>query len=271
MACDSIIEAKGVKYRYPDGTVGVERADFELLRGEKVAIIGPNGSGKTTLLELLGGLLEPTGGYVRFFGMDSVDQYDLRKRIGILLQNPDNVLFNATVREDLEFGPRQLEVNEGEIDKLTEGVSKLLGLDDHLDKPPFKLSEGQKQKAALGSVLAMKPEVLLLDEPFSAIDLETRRSLVNHLEELNKEGITIVVTAHDLSVVPVIAKRVYLLNRRIVAEGSTREILTSAELLRDNDLEAPPLVELCKRLDLNPVALTIEEAVQKIREKLDKD
>jgi cobalt/nickel transport system ATP-binding protein len=171
MVRDKIIEARNLNYQYPDGTVGIENVDFELFRGEKVAIIGPNGSGKSTLLEILGGLIEPTEGYVKFFAKDSIDQYDLRRRLGIMLQNPDDVLFNPTVREDLEFGPAQLQMPKEEFNKILAEISQLLDLTPYLNKPPFRLSKGEKQKAALGCVLALKPEVLLLDEPFSAVDI----------------------------------------------------------------------------------------------------
>ncbi len=270
MARDKVIEAKGLKYRYPDGTVGVEEVDFELWRGEKVAIIGPNGSGKSTLLELLGGLIEPTEGYVRFFTKETIDHYELRRRVGVLLQNPDDVLFNPTVREDLEFGPAQLQIPKEEFDTLIENVSQLLDLQPYLNKPPFRLSEGQKQRAALGSVLTLKPEVLLLDEPFSAVDIETKQSMIKHLNQLNEEGVTIVVTAHDLTTVPLIADRVYLLNKSVMAEGSTRDILTDVELLKNNGLDVPPLVELGIRLGINLVPLTVDEAVERLREEFDK-
>ena len=270
MVRDKVIAAKELKYRYPDGTVGIEEVNFELWSGEKVAIIGPNGSGKSTLLELLGGLMEPTEGYVRFFAKESIDPYELRRRVGMLLQNPDDVLFNPTVREDLEFGPAQLQMPKEEFDTMLENISQLFDLTPYLNKPPFRLSEGQKQRAALGSVLALKPEVLLLDEPFSAVDIETKQSMIKHLNRLNADGVTIVLTAHDLTTVPLIADRVYLLNKSVMAEGSTRDILTDAELLNNNGLGVPPLVELGLRLGINTVPLTVDEAVERLRKELDK-
>lgn len=267
MDSDWIIEAENLKFRYPDGTIGVENVDFNLRRGEKIAIIGPNGSGKTTLLELLGGLLEPEEGTLRYFGGEPIDDYELRRRIGVLLQNPDDVLFNATVREDLEYGPKQLETSNERLDDVIQDLCDLLSLEGKLDTPPFKLSRGQKQRAAIGSVLALKPEVLLLDEPFSTIDLESRRTLLSHIQRLNRKGVSLVITAHDLDMVPSFAERVYLLNKKIVKVGAAKEILTSIELLNDNGLEAPRLVELGKELDLNPPPLTVEEAVEKIRRK----
>lgn len=269
MARDKVIEGKNLKYRYPDGTIGIEKVDFELWSGEKVAIIGPNGSGKSTVLEILGGLLEPTEGYVKFFGKESIDQYELRRRVGIMLQNPDDVLFNPTVEEDLEFGPAQLQMPKEEFNEILEEISQLLDLKPYLNKPPFRLSKGEKQKAALGSVLALKPDILLLDEPFSAVDIGTKRSMIRYLNRLNEGGVTIVVTAHDLITVPLLADRVYLLNKRVIAEGSTRDILTDAELLKNNGLEVPPLVELGIRLGINLVPLTVDEAVRRLQEEFD--
>ena len=265
MASDKIIEARNLKYRYPDGTIGIENVDFELWRGERVVIIGPNGSGKSTLLLIIGGLISPTEGSIKFFGKEKIEPYELRRKVGILLQNPDDVLFNPTVREDLEFGPAQIEMPEEEFKQILHAVTQMLHIEHLLDKPPFRLSEGQKQKAAFGCVLTMKPEVLLLDEPFSAVDIETKLSMIRHLNELNRQGVTIVVTAHDISVVPLIADRVYLLNKHVVAVGKTREILTNVELLRKNGLDAPPFVEFALKLGLNPLPLTVDEAVRSVR------
>ena len=270
MARYKVIEGKNLKYRYPDGTMGIEKVDFELWSGEKVAIIGPNGSGKSTVLEILGGLIVPTEGYVKFFEKESIDQYELRRRVGIMLQNPDDVLFNPTIEEDLEFGPAQLQMPKEEFNEILEGISKLLDLKPYLNKPPFRLSKGEKQKAALGSVLTLKPDVLLLDEPFSAVDIGTKQSMIKYLNRLNEGGVTIVVTAHDLTTVPLIAERVYLLNKRVIAEGSIRDILTNAELLKNNGLEVPPIVELGLRLGINLVPLTVDEAVERLREEFDK-
>jgi cobalt/nickel transport system ATP-binding protein len=270
MVRDKIIEARNLKYQYPDGTVGIEKVDFELFRGEKVAIIGPNGSGKSTLLEILGGLIEPTEGHVKFFAKESIDHYELRRRVGIMLQNPDDVLFNPTVREDLEFGPAQLQMEKEDFNKILEEILQLLDLAPYMNKPPFRLSKGEKQKAALGSVLALKPEVLLLDEPFSAVDIGSKQSMIKYLNLLNEGGVTIIVTAHDLTTVPLLADRVYLLNKRVMATGSTRETLTDAELLKNNGLEVPPLVDLGLRLGINAVPLTVNEAVKRLQEEFDK-
>jgi cobalt/nickel transport system ATP-binding protein len=270
MARDKVIEARNLKYRYPDGTIGIENVDFELWSGEKVAIIGPNGSGKSTLLDIVGGLIKPTEGNVKFFEKESIDNHELRRRVGIMLQNPDDVLFNPTVREDLEFGPAQLQMPKEEFNEILEGISQLLDLTSYLNKPPFRLSKGEKQKAALGCVLALKPDVLLLDEPFSAVDIGAKQSMIKYLNRLNEGGTTIVVTAHDLTTVPLIADRVYLLNQRVIAEGSTKDILTNAELLKNNGLEVPPLVELGLRLGINLVPLTVDEAVGRLREEFDK-
>jgi cobalt/nickel transport system ATP-binding protein len=260
-----IVEARNLKYRYPDGTIGIENVDFELWQGERVAIIGPNGSGKSTLLQLIGGLILPTEGKIKFFGKESIDSYELRQKMGILLQNPDDVLFNPTVREDLEFGPAQLEIEEKEFKQTLDALIKMLNLGNFLEKPPFRLSEGQKQRIALGCILTMKPEVLLLDEPFSAVDAKTRHSMIGHLNKLNKEGVTIVVTAHDTSFIPLIADRIYLLNKQVIAQGAAREILTNVELLDANGLEVPPLVEFAIKLRLHPIPLTVDEAVESIK------
>ena len=265
-----VIEAEGLHYEYPDGTVGLDTVELTLRAGERVAVIGPNGSGKSTLQQLLGGLVEPTRGSVTYFG-ETADAEAVRGRLGVLLQDPDDYLFNTTVREDVEYGPAQLGVPQAEAEARTERLAETLGLTDLLDQPPFRLSGGEKQRAALASVLAFDPEILLLDEPTSAVDGDGRERIFDLLDDLHGSGKTVVTFTPDLELVPRIADRVILVGPAgtVAAAGSVREVLTDAALLRENDLQPPAVTRLFAGLDVDEVPLTVEEARDVLERSLD--
>jgi len=261
---DKIIEAKGVGYTYPDGTVAIEDVHFDLFKGERIAIVGPNGSGKSTLLKILSGLVKPTKGKIKFYGKEKIKDEEIRRKFGILLQNPDDVLFNATVAEDLKFAPAQLAMPEKKFEEIFDYIVKLLELKIFLDKPPFRLSEGQKQKAAFASIITIMPEVIFLDEPFSSLDVFSRKKIIDYINELNENGVSIVTVLHELQYVPFIADRVYILNKKIAGKGEIREILGNAELLTKNGMNIPPAVEIGMKLGLNPLPITIDELIKKL-------
>ncbi len=264
MGDDKVIEATDIKYIYPDGTLAIEHVHFELFKGERVAIIGPNGSGKSTLLKLLSGLIKPTSGIIKFYGKEKVKEEKIRRKLGILLQNPDDMLFNSTVAEDLEFAPAQLEISQERYKKILDEIVDLLDMKNFLDKPPFRLSEGQKQRAAFASIITMMPEVIFLDEPFSSLDCIAKGKIIGYLNEMNKKGASIVTVLHDLHYVPFVADRIYVLNKKIVAEGKMRDILGNADVLTENGMDVLPAVKIGIELQLNPLPVTIEELVEKL-------
>jgi len=265
MDTDKIIEAQNISYIYPDGTVAVENAYFDLFKGERVAIVGPNGSGKSTLLKILSGLIKPTEGKVKFYGKEKIKEEEIRKKFGILLQNPDDVLFNTTILEDLEFAPSQLKISQEKFERILNELVKLLDLKNFLDKPPFRLSEGQKQRAAFASIMTMVPEVIFLDEPFSSLDCITKERIIRYVNELNENGVSIVTVSHDLQYVPFIADRVYVLNKKIVSEGKMRDVLGDVDLLTKNGMDVLPAVKIGMELKLNPLPITIEELIKKLK------
>ncbi|MET1125111.1 MAG: ABC transporter ATP-binding protein [Archaeoglobaceae archaeon] len=223
---DTLIELENVTYIYPDGSVGVEDVTLSVAEGERVALIGANGSGKSTLILLMAALLKPTRGKVRVFGNRlSVEQ--LRRKIGVVFQNPDDFLFNPTVKDELEYVPRQLGWSEREIAEKVERIAKLFAIENVLEKPPFRLSGGEKKKVELASVLIYEPEVLLLDEPTANVDGRTRRLLVKILSDYDG---TVVIATHELDVAERLADRFVILNsRRIFAVGG-REVLDKKTL-----------------------------------------
>jgi cobalt/nickel transport system ATP-binding protein len=261
-----VVKAEDLHYVYQDGTVGVEYANLTIYEGECAAIVGPNGSGKSTLLLLIDGLLKPTKGRVYVFGelMDERNAKKLRRRIGLLMQNPDDMLFSSTVQEDLEFGLAQLDVPKDEAATLVDKVAKRLGLERLLNKPPYRLSEGEKQRAALACILVTEPDLLLLDEPTAQVDLNSKRIILRILNELKAEGKSVIFTTHDLNLVPYLASKVILMNRskRIAAEGGARTILKDTQLLQACELEPPDITRLFLYLGFREPPLTVEEGVE---------
>ena len=254
------IDATGLRYAYPDGTPAVDDVDVTVARGERVALLGPNGAGKSTLLQLLGGLIEPDEGTVRYFG-ETTDADAVRDRLSVLTQNPADYLFNPTVREDLAYGPAQQDLPDGEAEARVERVAERLDLGALLSKPPFRLSGGQQRRAALASALTVEPDALLLDEPVSDVDAANRETVLALLDELTAAGVTLVVSTPDTELVPRVADRVVLLDGdgRVAATGSTREVLTDTALLTDCDLRPPQVVRLFDDLTDDP-PLTVEAA-----------
>ncbi|MFB6150620.1 MAG: energy-coupling factor ABC transporter ATP-binding protein [Haloarculaceae archaeon] len=254
-----VIEAAGLTHEYPDGTTAVADVDLTVRAGERVAVIGANGSGKSTLQLVLGGLVEPTGGTVRYFG-ETTDAEAVRERLGVLLQDPDDYLFNTTVRGDLEYGPAQLGVPRERAAERVESLAADLGLTDLLDRPPFRLSGGEKQRAAVASVLSFSPEVLLLDEPLGAVDARYRERILDLVD--GHAGTTVVFTP-SLDAVPELAERVVLVapDGSVAADGGVREVLTDRRLLEANGLRPPAMVRLFEGVDgVDEVPLTVAEA-----------
>jgi cobalt/nickel transport system ATP-binding protein len=260
-----VIEAHELTHEYPDGTRAISDVSLTVEAGEQIAVIGANGSGKSTLQLALGGLIEPTAGSVEYFG-ETTDAEAVRDRLGVLLQDPDDYLFNTTVREDIEYGPAQLGHSQEVAARRIDELASTLGLAALLDRPPFRLSGGEKQRAAVASVLSFAPEVLLVDEPLGAVDAHYRENILDLLK--NHTGTTLVFTP-TLEYVPEIADRVVCIGREgsVVADRPVREILTDQSLLERHGLRPPPTVQLFDGLvDRQQLPLTISEARQHLTE-----
>ncbi len=268
-----IVVAHDLRHTYPDGTsVDFGPRPFVVSAGERVAILGPNGSGKSTLLFHLLGLLEPTAGEVRLFGVDPARAWEqVRQRVGVLLQNPDEQIIAPTVRDDIAFSPRNYGLPAAEVDHLVGEIAVHLDVADLLDKVPHYLSGGQRQRVALAGALVLKPELLLLDEPFESLDAASKRDLIDLLNGLNRErGVAVVVTLHDVNLTPRFVDTVYLLAEggSILERGTPEEIFGQPELLARHRLEPPVLSALFQELrhrghDVE-LSLTIERAVEQL-------
>ena len=236
-----VFRAESVTYRYPDGRAGILEASLRVAAGESVVILGANAAGKSTLLHLLGGLIFPREGSVEAFGVKLTEAglregefaRSFRQRVGVLFQDTDAMLFNATVYDEVAFGPLQLDLGEGEVRGRVEEMLGLLGLEEIAGQSPHALSGGERKKVALAALLAVSPEVLLFDEPTAGLDPRRQRWFVELARELRGLGKTLVTATHDLHVAGEIGDRVMVIgeDHRLAAEGGPHRILTDLELL----------------------------------------
>jgi cobalt/nickel transport system ATP-binding protein len=237
----SLFEVSSVSYRYPDGRPGLSEMSLSVAERESLVILGANASGKSTLISLLGGLAFPTSGSVRAFGAEltesALEDGDyaraFRRRVGVLLQDTDAMLFNPTVYDELAFGPLQLDLSPGQVRQRVEDILQLLNLHSVSQQPPHLLSGGEQRKVALGAILSTSPDVLLLDEPTAGLDPRFQRWFVEFAVELRRLGKTLVIATHDLHIVEEVGDRVMVLgeDHRMAAVASPHEILIDLDLL----------------------------------------
>jgi cobalt transport protein ATP-binding subunit len=233
------IEVSELSFGYPDGRQALSAVSLQVEPGERVALLGPNGAGKTSLVLQLNGVLTPSSGTVRIGGMD-VDRKNLaevRRRVGVVFQDPDDQLFTPTVGRDVAFGPAHLGLRGAELEeRVTEALSHV-GLVDAADRPPHRLSFGERRRAAVATVLAMHPEVLVLDEPTSNLDPAARREFADLVKRL---GMTTLLVTHDLPYALELCRRSVVLDHgQIVADGPTREVLADTGFMSAHRLELP--------------------------------
>jgi len=258
---DSIVTVSCLKHIYPDTTeIHICGLDFVVNRGERVVVLGGNGSGKTTLLYHILGLLKPDEGRVTVFGVNPATGYNtIRERIGVLLQNVEEQILSPTVWEDIAFSPRNYGISRDETGRMVDAVMAELGIAHLRDKICHYLSGGEKRKVALAGALVMRPELLILDEPFEGLDTRSRAELVGTLNRRNREGMSIIMSTHDLNLVGSFADRVYVLAKGegVVTAGTPLDIFTQVDALRRSSIDPPVLTELFNRLRENGVDLAM--------------
>jgi cobalt/nickel transport system ATP-binding protein len=238
-AASPALAFEGVVYRYPDGTPALEGCTVQIAPGERVALLGPNGAGKTTFVLHANGILRPHAGHVHACGLAVTDPNlrEVRRRVGIVFQDPDDQLFMPTVRDDVAFGPANLGLRGDALDARVHDALRAVGLGDLGARAPHHLSFGQRRRAALATVLSMEPELLLLDEPSANLDPWARRELAGIVTSLPH---TVVVVTHDLPYALELCDRAVVLDAgRVLADGPTVDVLTDAALLRSCRLELP--------------------------------
>jgi len=234
-----VLDLQGVAYAYPDGHQALYGVTLHVHPGERVALLGPNGAGKTTLVLHLNGILTAGVGTVSVSGLpvEPDNLLEIRRRVGIVFQDPDDQLFMGTVREDVAFGPMNLGIRGRELDSRVAEALEMVGMGDFADRPPHHLSFGQRRRVAVATVLAMRPEILVLDEPSSNLDPASRRELAEILAGLE---VTLLVVTHDLPYALELCPRAVVLSDGvIVADGPTFDILTDEPLMEAHRLELP--------------------------------
>jgi len=266
---EPIIKVRNLWHVYGEGTptqtVALKNISLDIYEGEFIAIIGQNGSGKTTLVKHFNKLLTPSNGQVIVYGMDTreVSTAELAKRVGYCFQNPDHQIFSKTVWEEVTFGPKNLGLPEEEVKKRALEALKTVGLEGYEDEDPFSLGKGERQKIAVASVLAMKPDVLIVDEPTTGMDRKASIGMMELIKSLNDAGKTIIIITHDMDIVAQYARRVIVLHQgEILIDGPTNRVFSQPKVLEKTNIKPPQITRLAYKLKeyIRPDILTIEEA-----------
>ena len=236
------LAVRGLAFAYPDGRQALFGVDLTIARGERVALLGPNGAGKTTLVLHLNGILTAGAGTVHVAGLavngaNRTRLREIRRRVGIVFQDPDDQLFMPTVREDVAFGPANLGLRGVALEERVQHALARVGMAGCADRPPHHLSFGQRRRVAVATVLAMEPEILVLDEPSSNLDPASRRELADVLRSLD---VTVLMVTHDLPYALELCPRALVLaDGVVVADGGTRDLLLDRDLMASHRLELP--------------------------------
>jgi energy-coupling factor transport system ATP-binding protein len=259
-----VFEISNLSYRYPEQEAkALDGISFEIRKGEFVGIIGRNGSGKSTLLRHLNGLQLPQEGSVRILGKEASewDRKLLARRVGLVFQNPDHQIFNTSVREEVQFGPRLFGLSETEVKENAGQAIETMDLSAQTERDPFQLSKGERQRVAVASVLSLKPEILILDEPTTGLDYRQQKYLMELLKQLNGEGATVIIVTHTLKLVAEYCNFCLLLSGgKIQAEGNPRDVFFGS-----SQMKLPPLLGLSRAMKGNSV--TVEEFFANLRKR----
>lgn len=265
-----ILQAQQIHYTYSDGTAALQGIDVEIPKGQFTILLGPNGSGKTTFFKVITGLLKPDRGGIKVAGRPfrQYTREELYRRVGFIFQDPNDQLFAPTVGEDVSFGPVNLNLSPAEVSRRVREALEAVGISQLINKPIHYLSFGQKKRAAIAGVLAMKPEIIILDEPTAGLDPSGVREIMRLLVKLNKEEeITMFMATHDVDLVPLYADRIFIMFAgRILLTGTPREVFTEKETVRNAQLRLPRVAHLGEilikkdRLGIDKLPLTIGEA-----------
>ena len=277
-----MLEVKNLKYSYNKDYQALKGVSLKIEKGQMVALLGKNGAGKSTLFLHLNGIYQPDEGSVYIDGEEL--KYNkkallkFRQKVGIVFQNPDDQIFAPTVEEDVAFGPLNLGLPMEEVQDRVEEALARVGMSGTEKIAPHHLSGGQKKRVAIAGILAMKPEIMVLDEPTAGLDPQGVENLVKLLKELNDEGITIVISTHEVDLVPDYANKVFVLvDGELIAEGTPKKIFAQPEVLERAHLKIPIVTDLFQQLETegfdmeNDYPLTIEEAKDKFLKLMNKN
>jgi energy-coupling factor transport system ATP-binding protein len=270
---ETIIKTENICYTYPeDSRPALNGLSFEVKRGEMVAVLGHNGSGKSTLARLLNGIFLPDKGSILIKGMDTADQdllYDIRQTVGLVFQNPDNQIIATVVEEDVAFGPENLGFEPAEIRLRVDEALKAVGMYEWREHAPHLLSGGQKQRVAIAGVIAMRPEVLILDEPTAMLDPKGRDEVMQAVIRLNRElGMTVLLITHHMQEAALCGRIIALKDGKMLADGTPHEVFSDIDGLRAAGLGVPQEVLLMRRLGIEKTIIGLDECFEEIIKKL---
>lgn len=263
------LSVENLVYRYPDGTLALRDVDFTLADGDFVALIGQNGSGKTTVSKCLNGLFKPTEGQVIVDGLDTrtTSITKMVMRVGYVFQNPDHQLFNGSVWDEIAYGPRNIELPQEEVKTRVEEAADVVGLDSELfEEHPFFLTKGLRQRVAIASILALRPKIIIVDEPTTGQDVRQSLQIMDFLTQLHQERNHIIVfITHDMPIVARYAKRIILMGEgQKLADGPTAEVFAQPDVLAKTFVTPPQITQLaqvCTEWGFDPGTLSVEEMV----------
>ena len=268
------IKVRNLDFTYPDGTKALENINVSINIGEFIALIGQNGSGKTTLSKLLNGLYKPSSGDVIVDGLNSKTTpiVQMVRRVGYVFQNPDHQLFNNNCWDEIAYGPRNIELPEDEVKIRVEEATKVVGLPEiYFEEHPFFLSKGLRQRVAIASILALRPQLIIVDEPTTGQDARQSFEIMDFLKDLNENhGHTIIIITHDMPIVAQYARRVILMSEgRILADDETARVFSQPEILAKAFLEPPEITQLAQsvqELGFSPGVLTVNEMLKEFEQ-----
>jgi len=246
-----IIRCRDLEHTYPNGVKALNGIDLDIYEGDIVAIVGQNGSGKTTLVKHLNGLLTPTSGDVMVNGLQTEEQgvFKIGQKVGYVFQNPDHQIFSELVYDEVAFGPRLRGIPKEEVDRRVKEALEAVGLIGFEQEDPFSLTKSGRQRVAVASVLAVQPDVLILDEPTTGLDYTEQRSMMDMVRRLNEQGSTIIFVTHHMWVVAEYAHKVFVIkDGRILLDGITRDVFAEEETLKASYLRPPHFVQFSNRL-----------------------
>jgi cobalt/nickel transport system ATP-binding protein len=263
-----LIETRDLTYTYPGNVTALHEINFVAPRNARIAVIGSNGAGKSTLFKQFNGIFKPTSGSVLIRGepITSANIREVRKFVGIVFQNADDQIFSPTVEQDVAFGPVNLGLDPETIHHRVHEALRIVGIEDLAHRVPHHLSGGEKKRVAIAGVIAMEPEVLVLDEPTAGLDPQGVHDLIGFINSLSRKyGMTVIFSTHDVSLVAEVADYVYVMSKgRFVAQGKVEEIFLQPDMLRSVRLDVPVLPKLIRSLQQKgipiPMAYTYEDA-----------
>lgn len=271
---EPILETQDLTFTYPDGTRALKNINMSINKGEKVAVMGANGAGKSTLFSHFNGLSQPTSGIVKINGeemkYDKKSLLKIRQKVGVVFQNPNDQLFAPTVQEDVAFGPMNLGLDLNEVDKRVEKSLKMVGMEGFEEKPPHHLSGGQQKRVSIAGIIAMNPELMIIDEPTAGLDPQGVDQVLTILNHLNENGMTLLVSSHNVELITEFANKIFIVHDgEIINEGSTNDVFSNHEILKKAHLRPPKASEILHKLqkeglNVQPNKLTTQEACDEI-------